>query len=176
MVTLLDHTPAVYSSPLVDDSFQRVVSVFEPGFAKMQEEIRDMPAHVALPATTRLLKDWLTGLGNPFSIDHLPERQQRLLALNLVHFYTTRGTLEGLRQAITLLFSTTPIFVLDYQQAWKVGFSTLGIETTIWDGTTSYITVKLPAAVVAAPNQLHLLTTVVEFFKPIHMSWFFEPS
>ena len=172
MTSLAAQIPAVYFWLDTDKSMQYAFEVLDAVQQSTLGDVAHFPQLTKQAGSTQLVKEWLEEVGNPFLLDSLSTQMQQKLVLNITTFYAQRGTLPGLVNAITFFFHETPVITMDYQHAWTLGQSALGVSTKLLKYTASSLKVRLG---VSLDNEgMKLLTTIVEFFKPLHMDWVFE--
>lgn len=172
MDTLLAHIPKVYVNYDSDMSLRYLFESLEEVWQETNVNTDEFALKVKLASSTVLVEEWLAEVGNPFWVEALPVETKRRLVNVVLDFYLTRGTLVGLSQAVEFFTGLQPTLSLDYQHAWKLGQSTLGMETLLLKYTASQIKVQLNSSV--SDNTRRLLATVIEFFKPLHMGWTLE--
>jgi phage tail-like protein len=172
MTALLSNIPKVYVWHDTDKSLQYLFEGLDSVWTDGLNSITDFPSHTKMAASTKLVQDWLTEVGNPFWLKPTTELTQQRLVNTIIEFYLSRGTLTGLKNTVDFFFGVIPELELDYEETWKLGFSALGSETRILKYTASQVKVKVPLALTT--DQSRLLSTIVEFFKPMHMGWSLE--
>lgn len=108
-VTSLEHLPAVYrEDPNAEDFTERFLSLFDASIADMDRVIERYPALLDPSGVPEQLLPWLGGF---FDIGFEPTwnaDKRRNILKNAPELYRRRGTIKGLRLAISLAFGVTP--------------------------------------------------------------------
>ena len=108
-VTSLDHLPDVYrETAQAEDFTERFLSLFDAAIADVDGVIERYPALLDPSGVPAQLLPWLGGFfGIGFDPTWDAEKRRQILGA-AAGLYNQRGTLQGLQQAINLVFGVTP--------------------------------------------------------------------
>jgi phage tail-like protein len=109
-VTSLEHLPAVWrQDPAAEDFTARFLSLFDARVEDLDDAIARYPALLDAGGVPDAVLPWLAGLlGLSFEADW-PAARRRALLRAAPELYRLRGTPEGLRRAVQLVFDVVPV-------------------------------------------------------------------
>lgn len=118
--TSLDGLPPVYrDNPRAEDFSERFLALFDAGMAELDAAIEEFPAALDVASARDELLPWLASFHDlVFDTAWDAQRQRRVLRA-MPRLYGLRGTVEGLRLAIRLVFDVdAAIQELAPERAW----------------------------------------------------------
>jgi len=107
--TSLDYLPAVYrENPEAEDFTERFLSLFDSLMEDLDSAIERAPALLDVGGVPDEVLPWLAGFFDiTLGRDWSPE-QRRAVLREVPRLYRLRGTVEGLKRAVELVFGVTP--------------------------------------------------------------------
>lgn len=117
-VTSLDSLPAVYrQDPHAEDFTARFLSLFDAEMELLDRVIEDLPSLFEIQSTPNELLPWLAdflaiGLDGSWS-----EAQRRQILAAAPDLYKRRGTVQGLKQTLALVFKLEPNEIVIQERA-----------------------------------------------------------
>lgn len=118
--TSLDSLPAVYrDNPRAEHFTERFLSLFDASMLDLDDAIGQFPAAIDVASARTELLPWLAGMLDLVFDPAWDGTRQRAILAALPRLYRARGTGEGMRLAIRLLFDTDVVLEeLAFERAW----------------------------------------------------------
>jgi phage tail-like protein len=118
--TSLDSLPPVFrENPRAEDFTERFLTLFDAGVAQIDAALDQFPAAFDVDSTRSEMLPWLASFLDLVFDPSWERSRQRTIVAALPRLYRMRGTVEGLRLAIRLVFdSEVAIQELAFERAW----------------------------------------------------------
>ncbi len=129
-------------------------------------------------AAEQFLDAMLEDLGNPFPFI-LDERTKRKLALLLVSLYQTKGTDQGMIDAIRLFLDIeVQIFLVGLDDIWTMNESEMDIDTYLGSSDIRLLySFDVISPIILTDEQRQMIRTIVAYMRraPTHLRYIIEP-
>jgi phage tail-like protein len=131
--TLFRSLPEVYRREEKDGFTYRLLGLFAGVLDALEDEVYGLHHQLnAVRADARFLP-WLASWVALLLDETWEESKRRELIRRIVQLYTTRGTVEGIRQFVEIYTGIKPEIVEEYGAGWRIGVrSTVEVDTKIY--------------------------------------------
>jgi phage tail-like protein len=131
--TLFRSLPEVYRREGKDGFTHRLLGLFSDVLKGIEDEVYGLHHQLNAQRADERFLPWLASWVDLLLDETWEESKRRELIRRIVQLYTTRGTVEGIRQFVETYTGIKPEVVEEYGAGWRIGIrSTVEVHTKVY--------------------------------------------
>jgi len=132
--TLFQSLPGIYRREGQSGFIYRLLGLFADVLEKLEHEIYGLGQKLSPIRAEANFLPWLASWVALTFDETWEASKQRNLIQNIVHLYTTRGTVEGICRFVEIYTGIKPEIMEECHAGWRIGVrSSIGLDTKIYD-------------------------------------------